>query len=89
MASLNLRTSYFTSIKRVHKLIKSGKCPTDKYDLEQQLTAVSSHYERFTLAHVDLISSAEQSEMEAHTELFNLIEDCYNETCSMIRRKLS
>lgn len=88
MAALNLRCSARTSILRIAKQVTADDYSPDNVELENRLQILEHHYKRFVYNHFILVSEAQSTEMNAHEDLFAMVEDVYSQSCMMLRRKM-
>ncbi|XP_055915445.1 uncharacterized protein LOC129948461 [Eupeodes corollae] len=85
MAELKLRSSAATSISKLVKKLEAGELA--ELDLAMKratLDNLGSHFTRFVDAHFLLVGSAKETEMEAHSTLFEEVEDKYTKVKAML-----
>lgn len=89
MAELNKGSSAVTAIKRLAAKIGTDGFKVNEIGLQQEVNSLQMHFDRFVAAHDLLIASAQPTEIEPHAELWNDIEDHYNNAMARLQRLFS
>lgn len=88
MSQLNIRASEKASIMRIKSETEQESYAPDRVQIEHTLRQLETHCDRFTNAHLELLSVAKDDEMPAHNALLEQIEQTYDHVCIRLRRLL-
>lgn len=87
--AINLRTTAANAIRRAHDRVAGADLSfTDVAQLEQEVRAITAHYDRFVQHHETLVGAAMVLELDEHDTLWDQVETLYKATCTILNRKL-